>query len=348
MKTGRSLVDIAKELERQKESKKDYVVATKAMKMGHAAKYINLGPNKVLSITPLAHKQLGTKLNIPSKYYELMRTQMAHLLAINVNHWLFQQNESRLVRTIDGKMRAFLSKRYRCLDNFDLSDAVLPTILEANCIIRSCEVTENKFYIKATTNRIQAEVVTGDVVEAGICISNSEVGLGRISVEPLIYRLVCDNGMIARDYGIKRNHVGRNVNSDDAISEYYRDDTLKADDKAFWMKIQDTVKAVLSNRKLFDVIVDKLHAATCRPLEGDPIQVVENVSRRFNYGSEVQSSILSHLIAGGTLSQYGLSNAVTAASQDVTDYDKCTDMEHHGHDIIELTKSQWNVLNYGK
>ena len=35
----------------------------------------------------------------------------------------------------------------------------------------------------------------GDVVQAGVSISNSETGRGAVSVCPLVYRLVCTNGM---------------------------------------------------------------------------------------------------------------------------------------------------------
>ena len=40
-------------------------------------------------------------------------------------------------------------------------------------------------------------------------ISNSEVGLGAVSIQPLVYRLVCTNGMIVNDMGERRHHVGR-------------------------------------------------------------------------------------------------------------------------------------------
>ncbi len=35
--------------------------------------------------------------------------------------------------------------------------------------------------------RLQAEVVPGDVVQAGVIISNSETGQGAVWVKPLVY-----------------------------------------------------------------------------------------------------------------------------------------------------------------
>jgi hypothetical protein len=46
-------------------------------------------------------------------------------------------------------------------------------------------------------------------VQAGVVISNSEVGQGTLSVQPLIYRLICRNGLIAADRAMRKTHVGR-------------------------------------------------------------------------------------------------------------------------------------------
>jgi len=50
--------------------------------------------------------------------------------------------------------------------------------------IESCELTDTRMYIKVVNERIQTEVVPGDIVQAGILISNSEVGMGSVSVKP--------------------------------------------------------------------------------------------------------------------------------------------------------------------
>src|SRR6185369_9125843 len=101
------------------------------------------------------------------------------------------------VRTFDNQVRAFLSDSYRPLDNFDLAEAVLPKLAGLGCRVESCEVTESRFYLKAVTERISGEVKKGDVVQAGLVVSNSEVGQGALRIEELDFRLVCLNGMIS-------------------------------------------------------------------------------------------------------------------------------------------------------
>ena len=59
----------------------------------------------------------------------------------------------------------------------------------------SYQITESRMYIKAVNPRLQAEVSPGDIVQAGVIISNSEVGLGSVSIQPLIL-LMCDKEVV--------------------------------------------------------------------------------------------------------------------------------------------------------
>lgn len=99
-----------------------------------------------------------------------------------------------MIRILDGNVRAFLSDRYRRIDNLELLEAVLPIIKEMKRTeIISSEVTPTNMYIKVINKKLKAQVGLNDIVQAGLVISNSEVGLGSLKVEPLIYRLICKN-----------------------------------------------------------------------------------------------------------------------------------------------------------
>ncbi len=243
MKYGRSLQELAIELDRQAKVKKDYVATAGAMQMTAVNENFDL----VIGNTPFqlnenAHRQLGLQLKIPAPYYERMRAENPGLLMANVNGWFQQSPDTRrMVRTLDGTARAILSDRYRRIDNYEVAQTVLPIISEMQgARIESCELTDTRMYIKVVNERIQTEVVPGDIVQAGILISNSEVGMGSVSVKPLIYRLVCTNGMVA-DVGVGKRHVGRINESVDGDFGIFRDETIEADDRAFLMKIEDTV-----------------------------------------------------------------------------------------------------------
>ena len=206
MKSGVTLQQMLTEVKRQSESKEDYLIAPNRLRMESYGKemFLHLSDDsgteliEPMTITGIAHRQIGTHLRIPAAYYDRMREERPDLLAYNANTWFKQESSQRMLRTLDGSARAYLSNRYRRIDNIDIAGVTLP-ILGGLPDIRfeSCQITESRMYIKAVNPRLQAEVSPGDIVQAGIIISNSEVGLGSVSIQPLIYRLVCSNGMVA-------------------------------------------------------------------------------------------------------------------------------------------------------
>jgi hypothetical protein len=221
LKQGRTLASLARELERQAQAKKDYLVDTRLVRMETAGGTSRLtipvnGKGESLPIGDLAARQIADRLKIPFAYYDRMKDALPDLLDQNVNAWFQQNPETRMVRTLDGQARAFLSNRYRRIDNYELAGAVLPTLAETRGVnVVSCEVTERRLYIKVINKRMELEVRPGDIVQSGIVISNSEVGLGALKVESLCFRLICSNGLIAPDYSQRKYHIGRIAASDE-------------------------------------------------------------------------------------------------------------------------------------
>ena len=317
------------------DAKKDFIVPDKGLTVYTHANNIELGfqhNNTALFGGPLTengHNQLGSLCNIPSKYYDLMRGNSADLLATNVRYWLERSSDRRMIRTLDGNVRALLSDKYRRLDNFDLAQSVLPMLHEAQASIESCEITDKKLYIKAITHKVQAEVKVGDVVSAGIIVSNSEVGHGSLSVKPLVYRLVCSNGAIADKYSMKKYHVGR---AQEMNLIEFSNETLNSEDKTFWLKVRDLVKHSLSE-VTFRKIVEEMTVSTAIKIE-EPTKAIELVSKKYSFNEGEKNNVLLHLIQGGDLTSWGLGNAVTRAAQDVESYDRSTELESIGFEVM--------------
>lgn len=351
MKAGRTLQELAIELDRQAKAKRDLIVDTGALHMdvtddGRIA--LNLGTvdyHESFEINDIAHRQFGQYLKIPAPYYDRMRTEFPDLLTRNVNGWLAKEPENRrMLRTLDGTARAFLSDRYRRIDNYEVAQSVLPIIGNmAGASVESCELTDSKMYIKVVNQRITAEIAKGDVVQAGIVITNSEVGYGSVSVRPLIYRLVCSNGMIAEDGSIRKYHVGRANEADDNFN-IYRDETIEADDRAFLMKIEDAVSAAVDQVR-FNSIVSRLRESREAKIDPPAVpKVVELTAKEYSISQAESEGILGHLIAGGDLSLYGLANAVTRHARDVDSYDRSTELEATGYKIATMSPALWRRL----
>jgi hypothetical protein len=76
--------------------------------------------------------------------------------------------------------------------------------------------------------------------------TGTKVGQGTLSVQPLVFRLVCKNGLIASDRALRKTHVGRILESTEESMLVFKDDTLRADDTAFFLKVREVVEAAAS------------------------------------------------------------------------------------------------------
>ena len=353
MKTGKSLQELAIEIDRQNKAKKDYIANTGEMLMSvseyggehdRGVPVLSIPGMNPFGINEIAHNQIGEKLGIPSRYYDRMRIEQPELLAENVNTWFREEPSRRMVRTLDGTARAFLSERYRRIDNYEIAHAIFPMITEMrDASVESCEITEKRMYIKVVNPRITTEIVKGDIVQSGLLISNSETGLGSVSVMPLVYRLVCSNGMIAADSGKRKFHSGRTNESDDGY-EIYRSETIEADDKAFVMKLQDIVRATADSIQ-FERIVSAMRTGTTAKITGDVPGVVELASKNYGIIEKESQGVLDFLIRGGDLSLYGLANAVTRQAQEVRSYDRSTELEMTAWQMLNMSRRDWENIN---
>jgi hypothetical protein len=389
MKQGRTLGDLVIELDRQMTTKRDFLADTRRLALkpvrgdqGGRPKLILDGVNGGMELRPGAHGQLAAALGIPKTYYDKMHAEAPALLCASVNRWLHTNSPApgtdliqydlgdkgvpdgykpvvKMIRTLDGQVRAVLSDSYRPLDNLDLAKAALPALAKQEAEVVSSEVTENRLYIKAVTPKVQAVVAkikpgvhkflkpgeTDDIVQAGIVISNSEVGQGSLQVAAMTYRLACYNGMI-EEVAVRKAHLGRSTRGADALEEareFFRDETRRADDKAFFLKVQDACAAIFLPER-FNARVDKYRDAGQRAIAGKPVEVMEITAKRFDLNDEERDSVLTHLLQGGDLSQWGLANAITRASQDVESYDRATELEKLGGTVIELAPGEWKSL----
>ncbi len=353
MFAGKSLTELATELERQNQTKQDFKCPTTLCEMsaGNEGMKFRVGDKFSGQTSELMHDQLGKWSGIPGNYYDRMRngsqTDKA-LLAANVNHWLRNTKETRLVRTLDGKARAFLSNRYRTIDNFDVANAALPVLVNeskklGSVEVVSAEVTEKRLYIKVISKRLTYEVKKGDAVQAGIVISNSEVGKGSMRIEPFLYRLICLNGAIMEDSAMRKFHLGRQSAELEAAEQVFRDETRQIDDRAFFMKLQDCVRASFDDanfEKLKGITID----ATTRKISAPIQDVVEEVAMRYKISETYKESFLKNLIEGGDITQWGLTNALTAVANKANSYEDATELETIGGEIMTLPAEKWQEL----
>lgn len=363
MKTGKTLVELATEIERQQRTRQDFVALTSALNVTTldapdnpaydvAIAGLPIGP---VELNNLAHRQLGDYADVPAKYYDRMRDKAPALLATNLNHWLAADPAKRMVRCLDGRVRAWLSDSYRPLENSDLAEAALPALLGLDIEIISCEITERRLYIKAVDKRINRDIPTGknrmgdgshvifDTVSPAIVISNSEVGCGALSVETAVWTRACTNLAIFAQRSLRKYHVGGKHQLADGLVHLLSAETRKLTDQATWAQVGDVVRGAFDEAK-FDASLTEIAGMEAQKIEGDPVKAIDLVARTLDIREMEKPSILRHLIEGGDLTRYGLFNAITRTAEDQLDYDRATDFERMGGRLIELGSTEWRRI----
>lgn len=360
MKTGKTLQELAAEIMRQAETKKDYIApldqVTMVAKSGTPVLHIEGRGD--FGITDIAHGQIASHTKVDKRYYDKMRTEAPELLATNVDHWFRKYPAPQMIRTLDQNARALLSPAFQTLDNYDFAGAALPILNDRKLTVMSCEITDRRLYIKAVDEQLFRDVPVGFKMGDGthtifttcapaVILSNSEVGFGRLVVETGVYERACTNLCLFAKGGMKRTHVGArhklldgDVTDLDAIMSSA---TKKKTMEALWMQVRDVIASAF-DEKVVTGRAEAFEAAAGRKIEGKVEKVIDVVAEKYDLIEGERDSIFKHLIEGGNLTQYGLHAAITRAAQDVASYDRATELEYLGGKVVELPRLEWQVL----
>jgi len=359
MKTGKNLIELATEIERRANAKKDFVASTTTMRMafeeGMKAPAMTFGDH-AFGINGIAHDQIGAHTEIPGKYYDKMLADAPDLLATNVNRWFTKYPAVRMARTLDGTLRAFPSDKYRPLEDEDLAGAALPAIMDLGLEVISSEITERRLYIKCVDKRVVRELAKagarfGDgghtivrIASPAMIISNSEVCCGALEIKGGYYDGFCSNQAWFGERSMRKTHVGgKHELVGEDLYRMLSDETRRKTDAALWAQVGDVIRGVF-DRVQFDALIDKVEGAREDKLGTDTVKTIELSSRRLGLNEVEGKSVLQHLIEGADLSRFGLMNAITRAAQDIESYDRSTELERIGAQVIELPKAAWQEM----
>ena len=374
MKEGKTIQEMAKTLENIKETAQDFVVPTSKLEA------IAVPSSTMLPMTPTETEadnmvclgfQNGDRKNfamnnytggqvagftgIPTQYFRRLESENAGLLVNNINHGLRvaeKDKPKRMLRTYtEGGtplLRGFMSDKFFRLDNFDMFEAVYPIFEKHGLSIVSSELTDRKMYLKVLSPSLKTDLTkAGDTVQFGMVISNSDVGAGSARVEPLLYRLVCKNGVIS-NAALTKYHIGKSA-SESAAYELYSDATKNMDAKAFFMKVVDLIEGSL-RKDVFEAEVEKIKASMDDTIKSaEPEKVIElSMKATGVHGEGKKKSILSALASGNDgagYTRWGMVNSFTRAAQDEKiSYEESIELERAGGKILELSPASWKRI----
>jgi hypothetical protein len=352
-----TIEELARRVSVDADRKRDFIAPTTQANVYNGGANIMLTDNDtnydgVFSVN--ARRQLGTHLGIPSQYIEKLQARgMNELVDTNFNRLLqcpAKNARDRLFRTYDNGsdenvFRSTHSSSFLTFDHVDLMDGVAPVLnqIADNQELKfiSSGLTDNKLYMKIAFPNMQLEVSSkqvNDIVECGVIISNSETGHGSIVVAQFIHRLVCLNGMTVNDAGTRRRHVG----SANARGELdYQADTVVAMKQALTKQLRDHVLDCVDHDK-FRATVAKFNAsAEDMTAEHEPEDAIESVGKKFSLSEAEVKQAKRSLLEDGDYSRWGFANAITNIAHKSEDYDRATDLQELGGNIINLNPREW-------
>ena len=287
--------------------------------------------------------QMSTDLLIPKRYFDRMREHSFDLFRTNVHHWLYEQPTRRMVRSkrteADSLVaRAWLSDRYRRLDNIEIATKLLPEFarLGTDVEFHNAAITDTRFYLRATFPSMEKAVKVGDPVRWGVQIKNSEVGAGQFDISNFVLRLACTNGMVVTKV-MSARHVGKR------LGENLSDEAITADDKAFWLAARDELRASIDVAR-FDEMLEVLKGTTEGAVIEAPIRATERLAKAYSLSESEQEAVLTSLATGGDFTRWGALNAVTAAAKTVDSFDRQVEMEELGWTLASLPEREWARL----
>lgn len=349
MKTGKSEQELAAEILRISEMSHDYIAPTRMLEYADDPEQgimVRFGDH---SFKPnrLFDSQVATHTKIPNEYVDRLREKEPALLLTNFNAWLRRDTGRRMIRTAGPTARAFLSESFRPLDNAALFEAVYPVLKKYELETVSAEVTDRNLYIKAVNKKVEGEVKVGDVVQAGVVIRNSETGCSALSIAPMLFRLICKNGAISQDMSLRQRHLGRRLGEGLDDVQILSPEAQEAANRATLLAFRDyTEKAVGDD--LFQALLANAKQAAGIPIESpaDKLEdVVEVLAQKVEIRKAERPSVLRYLIEGGDFTKWGLMNAVTRTATDVDSYDRSTELERAGAEILEMNARTWNAVS---
>lgn len=361
-----TLTELAAEIERQESVKNDFIASTQDLSM-REDRTLEVSGAGAFELTDHASGQIADRLSIPRKFYNGLPERAEGLRTDIVNRLLSEQKESRMIRTLDGNARAYLSDQYRPYDNMMMLSSMLPALQQfPEVTFRSNALSETRMYVQmlfpATETRIgdlldyhhgdhrgsikayskEAEALIGEALMFGVTLRNSEVGNGALEVSQTVFSLWCSNLAIGESI-IKKAHLGRRLQESDFGN--FKSDTIAADIEAFRLMFRDVLSTALEETSVKASLAKYAGAALDAPVE-DPVQTVKNVTERYGFTETEAKQIEKNFLTDGRpMNQFGLGNALTALARELEDPDRGYEIEKQGFEILTLKPNQWEKLS---
>jgi len=235
-----------------------------------------------------------------------------------------QPNKEIFVRSHDNLIRGCLSNSYGVFDDFKLVQLVKNVLGEKAKEARVTSFSKddgrghmNVSFIWDNDNIELGKLDDGkpDIAKRGISISNSELGLGSVRIEPMLYRLICSNGMV------------RAMASQANLMRHFGDPK----------KLEKKIGGIIWNLdKLYIDMVNKVKAAREARITKIEVQKFIRETARYFHVSDKTDKIIEAWHKEEGDDKFAVANAFTRAAHESFEGRDKYDLEVVGNKIVDM------------
>ena len=288
------------------------------------------GEEKVMKVTDFAFAQYCAKIGMSvafyNKLYGATSAELRDMAVQNVNLLAKYHKHDMLIRTNNDVIRSVLSTKYTPFDNYEILEVLDDEMRSSNVIslhdiaVRGYVNNPDIFHMRITSARAMSMGGVEKGIYPGISISTSNVGTAKISVNFLLYRQVCSNGMVVSFFNknlFSQTHVNISVSEIVARFRYallsYPSIALEA----------EHMVAKASNTKISKALTEL----------GDKSFRRETIKNKLNISEKDMVAITNILREKYPATVWGYTNAITEFSK-TKEFERRFELERLAGDLL--------------
>jgi len=241
-----------------------------------------------LNLSVHALKQLCARIDVP---YAFLGRCPANLQYLVMNYFIQHGGYDKevMLRTVhESQLRAIMSQRYTPFDDEKLFPLIEPWVKDTE--VEWYSFDDYSTHVRLTLPETEAEIKVGDAVQKGIHITNSEVGVRSVTIQAVVIRLVCKNGLLSTSKK-SRSHVGDPQRLEEHVKYMVEETVLDTD--ALLAKYKQSLSVAIDN----------------------PTEALKQITEREGLSQSEFSQLLNSYLQEPYPSLFGICNALTQTAQ---------------------------------
>lgn len=188
--------------------------------------------------------QMAGQLGVPQPFIKGVIDENPYIAAHILNDLRYRLGDSRrLIREVDGTVRAVLSDRFKPMDQGRVIEMFLKAVQETGALPLDGFCTDRRYVLRAVIPQVM-QPLPNEVVALGVHISSSDYGAGALNLSVFQIRMWCTNLAVGESV-FREVHLGGRMNGDDGLVQW-SGRTISLQSMAALSEMKDAMRAILA------------------------------------------------------------------------------------------------------